>query len=163
VPFAELVKSTVTDEAAAQLVYDFLESCGRKVCVMKKSAPGFIANRLQHALFREAIYMVDAGLADPADIDKALKFGFMPRYTSVGIFEHQDFYGMDMLQNLQNYLYPHLSVDQGAGPTVKNCVKNGNLGQKTGKGILEWNEESIKTFKHDSAEPYWKYFNWKLP
>ena len=49
---------------------------------MKKSAPGFIANRLQHALLREALYMAEEGLADPRDIDKALMYSFMPRYTS---------------------------------------------------------------------------------
>ena len=63
---------------------------------MKKSAPGFIANRLQHALLREALYMAEEGLADPRDIDKALMYSFMPRYTSVGLFEHQDAAGLDM-------------------------------------------------------------------
>ena len=89
VPFVEMVKSPCTSEEAAQVAYDVLEDCGRKVCVMKKSAPGFIANRLQHALLREALYMAEEGLADPRNIDKALMYSFMPRYTSVGLFEHQ--------------------------------------------------------------------------
>jgi 3-hydroxybutyryl-CoA dehydrogenase len=161
--FVELIKSRDSDSETVRLIYDFLESCGRKVCIMKKSAPGFIANRLQHALVREALHMVDSGLVDAADIDKALKYSFMPRYTVVGLFEHQDLFGMDQLQNLQNYLYPHLSTDKASGPTVNNCVKNGNLGQKTGKGIYEWNQDSINAFKKNAAEPYWQYFNWNLP
>ena len=113
VPFVELVKSPCSDEEAARTVYDVLEDCGRKVCVMKKSAPGFIANRLQHALLREAIYMVEEGLADPRDIDKALMYSFMPRYTAVGLFEHQDAAGLDMVQSIENYLFPSLSDRNG--------------------------------------------------
>ena len=85
-----------------------LEDCGRKACVMKKSVPGFIANRLQHALLREALYMAEEGLADSRNIDKALMYSFMPRYTSVGLFEHQDAAGLDMVQNIENYLFPSL-------------------------------------------------------
>jgi 3-hydroxybutyryl-CoA dehydrogenase len=163
VPFVEIVKSAVSSEDAVGLVYNFLESCGRKVCVMKKSAPGFIANRLQHALLREAMYMVDKGMADPEEIDKTLMYSFMPRYTSVGIFEHHDAYGMDMLEKLQNYLYPHLADGKGSPPMVVNKVKAGTLGMKTGKGIYEWNQESIADFRKRAAEPYWCFFNWNIP
>jgi 3-hydroxybutyryl-CoA dehydrogenase len=163
VPFLEIVRSGETDQKAVDLTCKFFESCGRKVCVMKKSAPGFIANRLQHALLREAMYLVDKGLADPEDIDKALMNSFMPRYTSIGIFEHHDAYGMDMLEKLQNYLYPHLAAGKGAPDMVVSKVKAGTLGMKTGKGIYEWNEASIADFKKRAAEPYWRFFNWNLP
>jgi 3-hydroxybutyryl-CoA dehydrogenase len=163
VPFVEIVKSAVTGQRAVELVYDFLESCGRKVCVMKKSAPGFIANRLQHALLREAMYMVDNGLADPQEIDKTLMYSFMPRYTRVGIFEHHDAYGMDMLEKLQNYLYPHLADGKGSPPMVTDKVKAGTLGMKTRRGIYEWTDASIADFRKRAAEPYWQFFNWNLP
>ena len=148
---------------SVDLTRDFLESCGRKVCVMKKSAPGFIANRLHHAIVREAMHMVDSGLADPREIDKALMYSFMPRYTNAGIFEHHDGYGMDMLEKLQNYLYPHLAVYDHSPDMVINSVKAGNLGMKTGKGIYEWNEASIADFKERASAPYWRFFNWKFP
>ncbi|MDR1932799.1 MAG: 3-hydroxyacyl-CoA dehydrogenase family protein [Spirochaetales bacterium] len=163
VPFLEIVRSSETEQKAVDLSYNFFESCGRKVCIMKKSAPGFIANRLQHALLREAMYMVDNGMADPEDIDKALMNSFMPRYTSIGIFEHHDAYGMDMLEKLQNYLYPHLAAGTGSPDMVVSKVKAGNLGMKTGRGIYEWNEEAIADFKKRAAEPYWRFFNWNLP
>lgn len=161
--FVELVKSAVSSDEAVKLVSDVLEASGRKVCVMKKSAPGFIANRLQHALLREAMYMVDEGLIDPRDIDKALMHSFMPRYTSVGLFEHQDSFGLDMVQNVQNYLFPHLCDAKRAPSMTVNSVKNGDLGQKTGKGTYEWDEASINDFRKRASEPYWKYFNWNLP
>lgn len=163
VPFVEMVKSPCTSEEAAQIAYDVLEDCGRKVCVMKKSAPGFIANRLQHALLREALYMVEEGLADPRDIDKALMYSFMPRYTSVGLFEHQDAAGLDMVQNIENYLFPSLCDRKTAFDSVNDRVASHSRGQKDGMGIYKWDAESIADFKARASEPYWKYFNWKLP
>ena len=163
VPFVEMVKSENTSEEAAKLVYDILEDCGRKVCVMEKCAPGFIANRLQHALLREAMYMVEQGMASPRDIDKALNYSFMPRYTSVGLFEHQDGFGMDMVQNVQNYLFPHLCDSKSSMEMVNKSVEHGNFGQRSGQGTYTWTPEDIERFRRDAAEPYWKYFNWKLP
>jgi len=163
VPFVEMVKSEVTSDEAAQLVYDILEDCGRKVCVMEKCAPGFIANRLQHALLREAMYMVEQGMASPRDIDKALNFSFMPRYTAVGLFEHQDGFGMDMVKNVQNYLFPHLCDSKTSMKMVNESAEKGNIGQRTGQGTYKWTPEDIERFRRDAAEPYWKYFNWKLP
>jgi 3-hydroxybutyryl-CoA dehydrogenase len=159
----EIVKSDETRQEAVDLTFDFLESCGRKVCIMKKSAPGFIANRLHHAILREAMYMVDQGLADPREIEKAMMYSFIPRYTSIGIFEHHDSYGLDMLEKLQNYLYPHLAAGTGSPDMVVAKVKEGALGMKTGRGIYEWNESSIADFKKKAAEPYWRFFNWNPP
>ena len=162
-PFVELVKSAETDDSVAQKVKSFLESCGRQVSTMVKTAPGFIANRLQHALLREAMHLVDEGLVScPEDVDKALTYSFMPRYTKVGIFEHHDFFGMDNTQRLQNYLYPHLYTGQGAAEMVNKLVEKGEYGMKTGKGIYEWNDEKIADFKRRAAEPYWGFFDWKL-
>jgi len=162
-PFVELVKSSETEEPVVGLVKNFLESCGRKVSVMMRAAPGFIANRLQHALLREAMNLVDEGLVScPEDVDRALTYSFMPRYTKVGIFEHHDLFGMDNTQNLQNYLYPYLSTGQGAADMVNKLVEKGEFGMRTGKGIYEWNDEKIADFKRRAAEPYWEFFNWKL-
>lgn len=163
VPFVELVKSPCTGDEAVQLAYDVLEDCGRKVCLMKKSAPGFIANRLQHALLREAIYMVERGLADPRDIDKALMYSIMPRYTSVGLFEHQDAAGLDMVQSIENYLLPDLSDRKSAFDFVNDRVAANTMGQKHGQGTYAWDEDSIADFKIRASAPFWQYFNWKLP
>jgi 3-hydroxybutyryl-CoA dehydrogenase len=162
VPLVEIVKSGETRREAVDLTRDFFESCGRQVCVMKKSAPGFIANRLQHAILREALYLVEKGFADPGEIEKTMRYSFIPRYTSVGIFEHHDAYGMDMLEKLQNYLYPHLTAGKGASDLVINKVKAGTLGMKTGAGIYEWDDASMADFRERAAEPYWRFFNWKF-
>ena len=161
-PFVELVRSKETDDSVVETVKTFLESNGRQVSVMMKTAPGFIANRLQHALLREAMHLVDEGLVScPEDVDKALTYSFMPRYTKVGIFEHHDFFGMDNTQRLQNYLYPHLYTGQGAAEMVNKLVEKGEYGMKTGKGIYEWDDEKIEDFKKRAAEPYWAFFDWQ--
>ena len=162
VPLVEIVKSGETQQEAVDLTKEFLESCGRQVCEMKKSTPGFIANRLQHAILREALYLVENGFASPGEIEKTMMYSFIPRYTSVGIFEHHDAYGMDMLEKLQNYLYPHLASGKGAPDLVVNKVKAGTLGMKTGEGIHKWDEASIADFRERAAEPYWHFFNWKF-
>ncbi|MDR2433594.1 MAG: 3-hydroxyacyl-CoA dehydrogenase family protein [Treponema sp.] len=163
VPFLEIVKTSDTEPQAVELTRDFFVSCGRMVCLMKKSAPGFIANRLHHALLREAIYMVEQGLADPKEIERTMAYSFIPRYNSIGIFEHHDGYSLDQLQNLQDYLYPYLGASKKAPDLVVNKVKAGDLGMKSGRGFYDWNEESIADFKKRAAEPYWRFFNWNLP
>jgi 3-hydroxybutyryl-CoA dehydrogenase len=107
--------------------------------------------------------MVEQGISDPRDIDKALKYSFMPRYTSVGLFEHQDAAGLDLVHNIEKYLLPDLSTEQGVPELISQKVAAGNLGQKTGEGIYKWDEESKADFKRRAAEPYWQYFNWDLP
>ena len=163
VPLVELVGSGETSKDAMQLTKDFFESCGRKVCVMSKSVPGFIANRLQHAMLREAIYLVNEGVATAEDVDMVLTWSFAPRYTKVGLLQHNDGYGLDQLEGLVNYLYPYLCADRKASPLISESVKKGNLGQKTGKGFHEWDEKKIAEFRQKAAEPYWHFFNWKLP
>ena len=163
VPFVEAVKSEYTSGPAMKLIDEILTYCGRKVVTMKKGAPGFIANRLQHALMREALYMVEQGYASPRDIDTALMYSFMPRYTSVGLFEHQDAAGMDLVKSIEDYLLPSLSNAVSTPEYVVSRCKAGKLGQKTGEGIYTWTQEEKADFARRAAEPYWKYFNWKIP
>lgn len=158
-----MVKGEKTSQEAADFAFQILENCGRKVCVMQKSAPGFIANRLQHALLREAFYMVNQGMCSPRDIDKALMFSLMPRYTSIGLFEHQDAAGLDLVNNIESYLFPALCNETEVPEIVRKAVENGNLGQKTGKGVYEWDDIARADFAKRAAELFWKYFEWDLP
>jgi 3-hydroxyacyl-CoA dehydrogenase len=163
VPFVEIVKSKYTAEEAAQEAYDVLESTGRKVIIMQRCAPGFVANRLQHALLREAVHIVEEGLATPRDIDKALMYSFMPRYTSVGLFEHQDAAGLDLVKNIEDYLLPTLSNACATPDYINKLVEENNLGMKTGKGVYEWPKEAQDDFRCRAAAPYLCYFNWDIP
>jgi 3-hydroxybutyryl-CoA dehydrogenase len=163
VPFVEVVKSKYTSDEAAKTAYDVLESAGRKVIIMQKCAPGFVANRLQHALLREAIHIIEEGLAEPRDIDKALMYSFMPRYTSVGLFEHQDAAGLDLVKSIEDYLLPTLCNGCAAPDFINKLVEENNLGMKTGKGVYEWSKEAQEDFRCRAASPYLRYFNWDIP
>ena len=163
VPSIELVGSKHTSEEAIKTAYDVLESVGRKVVVMKKPAPGFIGNRLQHALYREAVYMIEQGIASPEDIDKTLKYSFVPRYTSIGLFEHFDYAGLDMVVSIDDYLFPDLCNDAKAQDYVRSRYEAGNLGQKTGQGVYDWSKVDMEDFRKRAAQPYLGFFNWSLP
>jgi len=90
-------------------------------------------------------------------------YSFMPRYTSVGLFEHQDAAGMDLVKSIEDYLLPSLSNATSTPEYVVSRCKAGKLGQKTGEGIYTWTAEEKADFARRAAEPYWKFFNWKIP
>lgn len=160
VPFVEIVPHKGTDKEAVELVYRVLTACGRKPVVMEKTAPGFIANRLQHALLREAFYMVEQGYTTFDGIDQTLKYSIMPRYTSVGLFEHQDAAGLDLVRNIEAYLFPYLCSDVTLPKALDARVESGNLGIKTGEGIYRWSPQEKERFFTDTAKPYWTMFDW---
>lgn len=163
VPFFEVVKSKATADGVTESVVELLESADREVVVLKKNAPGFIANRLQHALFREAINIVEQGIADPRDVDKAAMYSFMPRYTSIGIFEHLDNSGVDLNYNIENYLFKDLSAADKAPKLICDLMAQGAYGVKAGRGVYDWSDVDMDDFKNRISAPYWSYFNWKLP
>jgi 3-hydroxybutyryl-CoA dehydrogenase len=163
IPFFEVVKSALTAPGVTEGAVELLESANREVVVLKKSAPGFIANRLQHALFREAIHIVEQGIADARDVDKAAMYSFMPRYTSIGIFEHLDNSGVDLNYNIENYLFKDLSSADKAPKLICDLMEQGAYGVKAGRGIYDWSKVDMEDFKERISTPYWKYFNWNLP
>lgn len=163
VPFFEVVKSVHTKDGVTEAVVELLEAADREVVVLKKAAPGFIANRLQHALFREALYIVENGIADARAVDKAAMYSFMPRYTSIGIFEHFDNSGVDLNYNIENYLFQDLSSADCAPKIVCDLMEQKAYGVKAGKGIYDWKDTDMDDFRDRISAPYWRYFNWELP
>ncbi|WP_227762109.1 3-hydroxyacyl-CoA dehydrogenase family protein [Zhaonella formicivorans] len=163
VPCVEVVKSQYTSEAAVQFAVDVLRSVGREPVVLKKGAPGFIGNRLQHALYREAVYMVEQGIATPEDIDKTIMSSFGPRYASIGLFEHFDYAGLDLIANIEDYLFPTLCNATQTQDIIREHIAAGKLGFKTGKGMYDWSKKDLDEFRKRAGKPYLPYFNWSLP
>ena len=163
VPCVELVKNGFTAPESLEAVKDVLEYAGREVAMMNKPAPGFIGNRLQHALFREAVYMVEQGICGPEDIDKTIRSSFGPRYTSIGLFEHFDYAGLDMVKSIDDYLFPTLCTADKTQDMINERFNRGDLGYKTGKGVYEWESRDMDAFRKKASAPYLKFFNWKLP
>ena len=163
VPCIEIVPGDYTSTETLDTITEFFLSVGRAPVAMLKGAPGFVANRLQHALYREAVYMVEAGITTPEAIDRALKTSFAPRYTSVGIFEHFDYAGLDMILSIEDYLFPTLCNADKTQDMIRSRVELGNLGYKTGRGVYDWSKKDADDFRRRASEPYLRFFNWSLP
>ena len=162
-PCIEVVKSQCVAESAVGFVDRFLTDLGKKVVVLQKNIPGFIGNRLQYAMLREAIHIVEEGAATPEMIDETLKYSFAPRYTSIGIFEHFDNCGQDLTMDICKYLFPDLCASEVPQKSlVANCDA-GNLGVKSGKGMLNWEGVDIDAFRSRAAQPYYRFCDWKFP
>lgn len=163
IPCVEVVKSIYSSEEATSTALEILASVGREVVLLKKGVPGFIGNRLQYAMLREAVHMVEEGVATPEDIDRTLMTSFAPRYTTIGIFEHFDNCGLDLTRDISNYLFPSLCNEGQAQNLVNQKCEAGEFGYKSKKGILDWNRKSLDDFRERVASPYLKYFNYDLP
>jgi len=104
IPLVEVVKGNDTSDAALDLVYNWLKSAGKHPVKCLKDVPGFIANRLQHALWREAVSIVEHGIADAATVDEAIKSGFAVRLPVLGPLENADLVGLDLTLSIHDYI-----------------------------------------------------------
>lgn len=159
VPFVEMVAGEACRPEAVEFVRELLTSVGRQVVVMKRPAAGFIGNRLQYAMYREAVYMVEQGIATPEDIDKSLVYGFAPRYTNVGIFEHFDNCGLDLAKSIEDGLFPELCDDKATSQSINTLCAEGNIGSKSGKGFYTWTQSAEADFRKRTSTPYFRFFS----
>jgi 3-hydroxybutyryl-CoA dehydrogenase len=148
VPCVEVIKSEHTSDEAFQTILDLMKKVGKEPVRVLKDVPGFLGNRLQLALYREALSLVDRGIADPEDIDRVVKYSFGSRLPFIGPFETMDLAGHDLGHEVQKYLFPELCSDLKPLNVLKRMVYDGLLGVKTGKGFYEWNDEKIKDTIH---------------
>ena len=163
VPFFELCGGAATDPAVLQFAARLLESLDRKPVILKKPAPGFIGNRLQFALWREALNLVESGIADPKDIDTCLNYSFCPRYTSIGIFEHFDNGDLTLNMHTCDAVFPSLSTMTEAPRAITERVARGDLGAKTGVGFYDWRGVDMEAYRKRVNAPYWRFIDWDMP
>ncbi len=146
-PLVEVVLGEKTDRQLAQTVKDFLAHCGKRPVLVKKDTPGQLGNRLQMALVREAIHIVEAGIADVEDVDLAAKIGFGLRLPVYGILEHQDMVGLDLGIKVLEYAAQDLYSERRAPQLVRDKVAKGELGVKTGRGFYDWSTRDPEAVK----------------
>ncbi len=163
VPFFEICGGGATAPGVLQFVKEVLESLDRKPVILKKPAPGFIGNRLQFALWREALNLIESGIADPRDIDTCLMYSFCPRYTSIGIFEHFDNGDLTLNMRTCDVVFPSLSNMTEAPPAITDRVARGDLGAKTGVGFYDWRDVDMDAYKKRVNAPYWRFIDWDTP
>lgn len=141
VPLVEVVKSDATTDEAANTVAEFLTACGKKAVLCQKDVPGFIANRMQNAMLREAISIVENGIADAETVDIAVKNSFGLRLPQIGPLENADMVGADLVWNIHDYVFQYLEDSHRPSPLLTQLKEEGNLGFKTGSGFYQWTEE----------------------
>lgn len=161
VPFFEVCQGEGTDPGVVDYVVGLLEELDRKPVVLKRPTPGFIGNRLQFALWREAVALVEEGVCDPRDVDTALEYGWAPRYTSIGIFEHFDNGGMDLNSRTCANLFPVLSDRKDVPPSIRRLLETGRTGAKAGEGFYDWRDVDMEAYAERVNAPYWKFCHWK--
>ena len=156
IPLVEVVKSDASSDEVAQTVMEVLRSVGKKPVLCKKDVPGFIANRMQHALWREAISIVENGIADAKDVDDAIKYGFGMRLgvsgpmeviglrlPQLGPMENADMVGTDLTYNIHDYILRDLEDSHEPSPLLKQLRDAGKIGFKTGEGFQKWTPEQV--------------------
>ena len=147
VPLVEIVPHDRLSDEARNLALALIEKLGKVPVVLKKDFPGHIGNRLQHALYREALYLIEQGVADPGDIDKVVLASFGPRFSTIGPMEYFDSCGLDLHEKVQSYLYPTLCNAPEPQKILIDNVRAGHLGQKSRRGLYDWSKRDDDKFR----------------
>lgn len=142
VPLVEVVLGKSADSDRADELAHFMRRCGCVPIMVRKDIPGFIANRLQHALGREVYSLIEAGVATPEDIDAAVRFGFGFRYLAAGPILQKEIAGLDVHAAAAATIYPSLSNVTVPPATLADKAKEGKSGMKSGQGFYHWDAAS---------------------
>jgi 3-hydroxybutyryl-CoA dehydrogenase len=143
VPLVEVVRAAATDVALADRVGEWMWALGKRPVQVKRDIEGFLANRIQHALIREAVNMLELGIASPEDIDAAIRYSFGFRLAAAGPLMQREHAGWDMSYAVAKSLYPHLSNMTAPPPVIEALVACGQFGMKSGHGLYPWDAASI--------------------
>ena len=138
VPLVEIVKTPVTAPWAVGSMTELLEAVGKTPVTVHKDVPGFIGNRLQHALWREAIALVANGVCDAKTVDTVVKAGFGRRLAVLGPLENADLVGLDLTEAIHRIVLPDLDRGTGPLPILTHLVAEGKTGMKVGEGFQRW-------------------------
>jgi 3-hydroxybutyryl-CoA dehydrogenase len=156
IPLVEIVPGPATAEATVTAMIRLLEHVGKKPVFLRKEATGFVANRLQFALFREALAIVEQGIADAEAVDDVVKFGFGRRLAAAGPLEVFDLAGLDTVLAIAAQIFPELASASPEGAYVpkilRTTVERGDLGVKSGRGFHNWPPREAEELKTRLAE-----------
>ena len=151
-PLVEVCGSPLTSPDVIKTTMDLLKKVGNEPVLMRKEVLGFIGNRIMHAMNREALALIGAGVCDPEDIDRVVHSSFGPRFANLGPMEYLDFSGLDLIRSIQGYLYNDLDNTPGVLPIIEELVAEGKLGKKTGEGLFDWSEKEDRIRENRDKE-----------
>jgi 3-hydroxybutyryl-CoA dehydrogenase len=142
VPLVEVIQTADTHPGVILQVMELLQDLGKVPVHVKKDVPGFVGNRMQHALWREAMSLVEQGVCDSETIDLVVKNSFGLRLPVLGPLENADLVGTDLVLEIQRILFPHLENRTTPSPFLERLVRDGKSGFKSNEGFKTWAEDS---------------------
>jgi 3-hydroxybutyryl-CoA dehydrogenase len=152
IPLVEVVQAAGTSSETVAATMQLLQSLGKRPAHVRKDLPGFVGNRLQHALWREAIAMVNEGICDAATLDDCVKNSFGLRLPVLGPLENADLVGLDLTLDIHRTIMPALDRHDRPNELLEKLVANGRLGFKTGEGFRGWTPEQMAALRSRLAE-----------
>ena len=147
VPLVEVVLGKASDPSMAKKVCEFFEETGKKPVLVNKDIPGFLANRIQHALMREALALINDGIATPEDVDTAVRYSFGFRYAAVGPMTQKEISGWEGMAIAAKEIYPSLSNNTEISPCLNKILKEKKFGIKSKEGFRTWSEQEATEMK----------------
>ena len=151
VPLVEVSRGNETADGAVERVCSLWERCGKVPVRVRRDVPGYVANRLQRALMREALAQVAEGLASAEDVDRAVRFGFGLRFLVRGPLAQRDVAGLDLAARVQVEVDDHERLAAGRRYLLELAAA-GHLGLKTGRGLLDWHGRDPEQVRRDGDE-----------
>ena len=147
VPLVEVIQADGTAPETVSRMMALLAALGKVPVHVKKDVPGFVGNRLQHALWREAVALVEEGVCDAQTVDLVVKNSFGRRLAVLGPLENADLVGTDLTLDIHNNVLAHLNHRPGPSPYLQGLVDGGDLGFKTNQGFRSWTEDQKATLR----------------
>ncbi|MEJ7928541.1 3-hydroxyacyl-CoA dehydrogenase NAD-binding domain-containing protein [Ramlibacter sp. AN1015] len=143
VPLVEVALGADSDALLGEAVCALYRRIGKKPVLVRKDIPGFLGNRIQHALMREALSLIDSGIASPEDVDAAVRYSFGFRYAAAGPVLQKELSGWDSMARAAEEIYPSLSNTSTLARCVAEKIAAGKTGMKAGEGFRRWSPEEI--------------------
>jgi len=143
IPLVEVVSSVHTEHAEAERVGAIMKALGKRPVQVRKDVIGFLGNRIQGALMREALWLIEQGVASPEDVDATVRLSFGFRYAAAGPIVQKEHSGWDTTCAVAKIIWPDLSNADGPPPVLQKNVDEGRIGFKTRRGFFEWDDESM--------------------
>lgn len=151
IPLVEVIRTEWTSEAAVEATLAVLARVGKRPVRVERDVPGFIGNRLQHALWREAVSLVENGICDAETVDTVIKESFGRRLAVLGPLENADLVGTDLTLDIHNAVLSDLEARPAPSPYLEALVRDGRLGMASGRGFRDWTPETAQAIRERLA------------
>ena len=152
IPLVEVSRGEATSDETVERTVRMWQACGKAPIRVNRDIPGYVANRLQAALVREAVALWSSGAASAEDIDTAVRMGFGLRAMVTGPMRQRDLAGLDLQLAIQRELWPEIDASVEPNPKVAAMVERGDLGVKTGRGYFDWSGQDPEQVLREQNE-----------